>query len=102
MSVKTGNVETKYSWFNHTKKEAKSDNPYSWHSEVMTILEMREIERGIENIRLIKDAALAKPGLLERIGIGLGVALVKKGTNLHSQRISPCQAYQITSCKIAS
>lgn len=79
-----------------------SDNLYSWHSEVMTMLEMREIEREIENIRLVKDAALAKPGLLERIGISMGTALIRKGIKLHSQRMSPRQAYQITSCKIAS
>lgn len=79
-----------------------SDNLYSWHSEVMTALEMREIEREIEEIRLIKDAALATPGLLERIGIGLGTALVRAGQTLRAQRKSPHQAYQDTSCKIAS
>ena len=79
-----------------------SDNLYSWHSEVMTMLEMREIEHEIEKIRLLKDATLAKPGLLERIGIGLGTALVAIGQTLRAQRTSPHQAYQTTSCKIAS
>lgn len=79
-----------------------SSNLYSWHNEVMTTLEMREIEREIEEIRLIKDAGLAKPGLLERIGISLGNALVEAGQSLREQRTSPHQAYQDTSCKIAS
>jgi hypothetical protein len=79
-----------------------SDNLYSWHSEVMTMLEMREIEREIEKIRLLKDAALATPGLLERIGISLGTALVAIGQTLRKHRTSPRQAYQTTSCKIAS
>ena len=79
-----------------------SSNLYSWHNEIMTNLEMREIEREIEEIRLIKDAGLAKPGLFERLGIGLGNALVKAGKNQREQRTSPHQAYQVTSCKIAS
>ena len=79
-----------------------SSNLYSWHNEVMTTLEMREIEREIEEIRLIKDAGLAKPSLLERIGISLGKALVEAGQSLREQRTSPRQAYQNTSCKIAS
>lgn len=79
-----------------------SENLYSWHNEIMTNLEMREIEREIEQIRLIKDAGLATPGLFERIGMSLGNALVKRGQTLHEQRVSPRQAYQNTSCKIAS
>ena len=79
-----------------------SENLYSWHNEVMTTLEMRDIEREIEEIRLIKDASLATPTLLERIGMSLGNALVKRGRTLHEQRVSPHQAYQNTSCKIAS
>lgn len=79
-----------------------SENLYSWHNEVMTTLEMRDIEREIEEIRLIKDAGLAKPGLLERIGIRLGNALVDASHNLREHRTSPRQAYQNTSCKIAS
>lgn len=79
-----------------------SENLYGWHNEAMVALEMRELEREIEQIRLIKDAGLAKPGLFERIGISLGNALVKAGQNLRERRISPHQAYQNTSCKIAS
>ena len=79
-----------------------ANNLYSWHDEMMTRLEMREIEREIDEIRLIKDAGLVKPGLLERIGVSLGKALTKAGNNLREQRTSPHQAYQNTSCKIAS
>jgi len=79
-----------------------SENLYSWHNEIMTNLEMREIEREIEDIRLIKDAGLAKPALLERIGSSLGNALVNTSHKLREQRKSPHQAYQNTSCKIAS
>jgi hypothetical protein len=79
-----------------------SDNLFSWHNEVLVALEMKELEREIEQIRLIKDAGLAKPGLFERIGISLGNTLVKVGQNLRERRMSPHQAYQNTSCKIAS
>lgn len=79
-----------------------SENLFNWHSEVMVALEMKELEREIEQIRLIKDAGLAKPGLFERIGISLGNTLVKAGKNLRERRMSPHQAYQTTSSKIAS
>ena len=79
-----------------------SENLYSWHNEIMTNLEMREIEREIEDIRLIKDANLGKPGLIERIATSLGNTLTKRSQELHEQRKSPRQAYQNTSCRIAS
>ena len=77
-------------------------NMHDWNTEQMIYMRMREIEREVEENRLIKDAGLAKPGLLERIGISLGNALVKTGRNLREKRISPNQAYQNTSCKFAS
>lgn len=81
---------------------AMSNSLYSWHSEVMTMLEMRDIAREIEEIRLIKDAGLSNPGLLERIGMKLGNALVKRGQHLYEKYTSPRQAYQDTSCKFAA
>jgi len=77
-------------------------NMHNWHTEQMINLRMKEIEREIDANRLIKDAGLAKPGLLERIGFRLGNALTKTGQNLRERRESPRQAYQNTSYKLAS
>lgn len=74
---------------------------YSWHSEVMTNLEMRDLELEIDRIRLIKDAGLSNPGLLERIGIALSNAMIRIGQRLNAQYTAPHQAYQVTSCKAA-
>lgn len=77
-------------------------NMLNWHTEQMLDLKMREINREVEENRLIKDAGLAKPGLLERIGISLGDTLVKASHNLRERRMLQRQAYQDTSCKLAS
>jgi len=77
-------------------------NMHDWHTEEMIYMRMREIEHEVEENRLIKDAGLAKPGLLERTGTKLGVALTKISQNMRARRISQRQAYQETSCKLAS
>lgn len=77
-------------------------NMHNWHTEQMLALKMREINREVEANRLIKDAGLAKPGLLERISISLGNTLVKASRNLHERRKLQRQAYQDISYKLAS
>jgi len=77
-------------------------NMHNWHTEQMIKLKMKEIDREIEGNRLIRDAGLVKPGLFERIGIRLGNTLIKTGQNLRERRISMRQAYQESSCKLAS
>lgn len=78
------------------------NNMYSWHDEMMVAVERQEINHEIENIRLIHDASLSNPGLIERIGIALGKALVRVGQRIHEQYTSPHQAYQVTSGKFAA
>jgi hypothetical protein len=68
----------------------------------MVALEMEELRREVENIRLIHDAGLSNPGWLERMAIALGDILVKLGKNVREQYTSPRQAYQITSGKFAA
>ena len=79
-----------------------NSNLYSWHDERMVALEMEELRREVENIRLIHDAGLSNPGWLERMAIALGDILVKLGKNVREQYTSPHQAYQITSGKFAA
>jgi hypothetical protein len=74
---------------------------YSWHNEVMVALEMENLEREIESIRLLRDAGLSNPGWLERTFIAAGKAMVRCGQRLCENYTAPKQAYQITSGKFA-
>lgn len=78
-----------------------NNNLYSWHAELMVALEMEEVRREVESIRLLRDAGLTNPGLLERLMIAIGKALGKAGRRLHEEYTAPHQAYQITTCKLA-
>lgn len=78
------------------------NNLYQWQNEVMVSLEMQEFEREMDSIRLIQDAGLSNPGLLERAAISLGGVLVKLGQRLRRSYTEPHQAYQVTSGKYAA
>ena len=78
------------------------NNLYSWHNEVMVAVEMEELRREIENIRLLRDAGLANPGWIERVLIAVGSFLAKYGKNLRDNYTDPHQAYHLTSGKLAS
>ncbi|HLO18423.1 MAG TPA: hypothetical protein VK206_26560 [Anaerolineales bacterium] len=43
-----------------------NNNLYHWHAEEMVKYEMQEIEREIEQARLLKEAGLDRPSLLAR------------------------------------
>lgn len=79
-----------------------NNNLYSWHDELMVNLEMRELRREIDNIRLLRDAGLANPGWIERALIAIGTFLSTYGRNLRENYTNPHQAYQLTSGKLAS
>jgi hypothetical protein len=78
------------------------NNLYTWHSEVMVDLEMAELRREIDNIRLLRDAGLTNPGWIERSLISFGNSLARVGKNLRENYTEPRQAYQVTSGKLAS
>jgi hypothetical protein len=78
------------------------NNLYSWQNELMVALEMENLKREIEQIRLLRDAGLTNPGWLERTFIAIGNILVKWGRNLRETYTVPRQAYQITSGKFAA
>ena len=75
---------------------------YHWHEEVMVYLERQDLQNEIDSIRLMHDAGLSNPSLLERASIALGKALVKWGKNLDELYTAPHQAYQVTSGKYAA
>ena len=78
------------------------NNIYNWHNEVMVRLEMEDLKREIDSIRLIHDAGLSNPGLLERTAIAMGNALVQLGKRLHDRFTNPHQAYEVTTSKFAA
>ncbi len=76
--------------------------PYHWFSEEMVRLEMEEFKKEMDSIRLINDAGLSNPGLLERLVTAIRKALANIGNRPHKSYTPPHQAYQITSCKYAA
>jgi hypothetical protein len=82
--------------------EAAMNNIYNWHNEVMVRLEMEDLKREIDSIRLLRDAGLSNPGWLERAIIAMGNTLVKLGRHLRENYTNPHQAYEVTSSKLAA
>jgi hypothetical protein len=75
---------------------------YHCIAEVMVNLEMEELKREVDSIRLIREAGLSNPSLLERTVIAIGNTLVRLGERVRKNYTDPHQAYQITSGKLAS
>jgi hypothetical protein len=75
---------------------------YHWQDQVMVRLEMDDFKREMDTIRLINDAGLSNPGLLEKLAIAIGKALARMGDRLYKRYTEPQQAYQVTSCKYAA
>jgi len=70
--------------------------------EELIWLKRQELTREFESIRLLREARLSNPGLIERIYIQLGSLLVKSGKHLQDQYTTSRQAYLITNSKLAA
>jgi len=77
------------------------NNLYHWHNEVMVNLEMEELRREVDAIRLLRDAGLSNFGRFERALIFVGGVLAKFGDRLRKNYTDPRQAYQVTTNKYA-
>jgi hypothetical protein len=75
---------------------------YHWQAEVMVNLEMAELTKEMDSIRLLHDAELSNPDLFQRTAIAIGDTLVRLGQRLHKNFTDPNQAYHITSSKYAA
>lgn len=75
---------------------------YHWQTEVMVNLEMEELKKEIDSIRLLHDAELSNPNLVKRTAIAIGETLVKLGQRLHKNYTDLHQAYQVTSSRLSS
>lgn len=78
------------------------NNLYHWHNETMVALEMQDLKREMDSIRLLRDATLTNPGWIERTAIAVGNILVKLGQRLHKECTTPNQAFQTTNSKDAA
>jgi hypothetical protein len=45
-----------------------NNNLYHWHDERLVELKLRELDREVEHLRLLKEAGLSEPGWLARVG----------------------------------
>jgi hypothetical protein len=70
--------------------------------EMMVSLEMDDIRREMESIRLLREARISNPGWLERTFIAIGNALIKRGQQLHEAYTTPQPAYRTSSGKLTA
>lgn len=49
-----------------------NNNLYQWHAEQIVKHEMQEVNRGVEQARLLREAGLSSPSLLTRAVKALG------------------------------
>lgn len=70
--------------------------------EMMVSLEMEDIRREMESIRLLREARISNPGWLESALIAIGKSLIKRGQQLHESYTVPQPAYRTSSGKLAA
>ena len=75
---------------------------YPWHAEMMVAYRMAEVKRETENIQLLRDAGLYKPGLLDRMAMAIEKNLAKIGLRIRRNSTEKQRAYQVTTSKYAA
>jgi len=63
-----------------------SNNLYHWHDEQMVQYEMHEVDRAVEQARLLQEAGLSGPSWLTRIMNGLGNLLKARSRGVQDRR----------------
>ena len=63
-----------------------NNNLYGWHDEHMVRYEMQEVDRAVEQARLVREAGLSGPGWLSRAVNGLRNLLKARRKGLKEQR----------------
>jgi len=77
-------------------------SPYHWHDEAMVQVEMRELYREIEHIRLLHDASQTKPGWFARQFAKFGNWMSRTGASIHRRySVLAPHYYQSTSFKFS-
>lgn len=77
-----------------------NNNLYKWHDEQMVRHEMREVDRAVEQVRLLKEAGLSGGNWLARaVGALFNLAFMRKN-RLQDNRSTEEQAYPAQSGKV--
>ena len=63
-----------------------NNNLYQWHNEQMVRYEMQEVDRAVEQARLLREAGLSHPGWLTRARTGLGNLLKVWSMGIQNRR----------------
>jgi hypothetical protein len=63
-----------------------NNNLYQWHAEQLVRYEMQEVDRAVEQARLLREASLDGRGWLTRAANGLGNLLKARTKALQEQR----------------
>jgi len=69
------------------------NNLYNWHDEHMVRHEMREVDRAVDQARLLREAGLVGENWLARAGRVLGNLLNARRKRLQNQRPIEPKAY---------
>jgi len=77
------------------------NNLYHWHDERMVEFEMQEVNRAVEQARLLKEAGLAGTNWLARAIAALLNLLITRRRSPQDHRSIEPQSYQSTSDKLA-
>jgi len=76
------------------KKEINMNNLYHWHNEQMVKHEMQEVNRAVEQARLLKDAGLADGNLLARALNAFRKLMIRRGNEPQDDRSAGRQSNQ--------
>jgi hypothetical protein len=86
----------------HTRKDMMmNNNLYHWHDDFMAELEMREVRRQMEHVRMLKEAGIPGDGWLVRAVKALGNLFAVAWKMFRDRRFIEHQAEQSKSEKFA-
>jgi hypothetical protein len=78
-----------------------NNNLYHWHDERMVGFEMQEINRAVEQDRLLKEAGLYRKSWLVRVMEALRNLLIKRKRSFQDHRSMAQRSYQSRSKRAA-
>jgi hypothetical protein len=70
-----------------------NNNLYHWHDERMVEFEMQEVNRAVEQARLLKEAGLSGANLLARVFAAVHNLLAARSNRLQDDRSIEHQSY---------
>lgn len=76
------------------------NNLYHWHDERMVNLKIEEINREIEQTRLLREAGISNPSWMARAVVALRNLLIERRKKFQGECSIGCQSSQSTSDKL--